>query len=143
PALALPLGAWLAGYIGPQPIFLVMVAVTLAGLGFAWRLPSAPHPMPQRRGRLRWPEKLDIWSFLEGFVLDGLFVIGLAYLGKALWPEHALLAAGLVMGARYACEILLSPLGGWLAGRFGPERLLVTLALLTCLMLVGFGAGWI
>src|SRR5690606_29810280 len=96
-----------------------------------------------RRARLRWPEKLDIWSFLEGFVLDGLFVIGLAYLGKALWPDHALLAAGMVMGARYLCEILLSPLGGWLAGRFGPERLLVALALLTCLMLAGFGAGWI
>jgi DHA1 family inner membrane transport protein len=52
-------------------------------------------------------------------------------------------AAALLMALRYFSEILLSPIGGHLAERFGAERLLVTLSLMTTVVLVGFGAGWV
>ena len=58
-------------------------------------------------------------------------------------PGGAVLAAGLLMALRYFSEIVLSPLGGRLAERFGAERLLVSLSLLTAAVLVGFGAGWL
>jgi DHA1 family inner membrane transport protein len=53
------------------------------------------------------------------------------------------MAAALLMALRYFCEIVLSPIGGQIAERWGAERLLVTLSLLTTVVLVGFGAGWI
>jgi predicted MFS family arabinose efflux permease len=143
PMLALPVGALLAEAWGPRVIFFVLTAVALTGLLATRRLPVESHPAPPMRRRLTLPTSLDVWSFLEGFTLDGLFVIGLAYLGKDLLPGGAVLAAGLLMALRYFSEILLSPIGGQMAERVGPERLLVTLSLMTTVVLVGFGAGWL
>jgi DHA1 family inner membrane transport protein len=93
--------------------------------------------------RLRLPGSLDTWSFLEGLTLDGLFILGLSYLGKDLMPGGAVVVAGFLMMLRYLGEIVLSPLGGYFAERFGAERLLVVLSLVTCATLIGFGAGWL
>jgi MFS family permease len=143
PMLALPVGALLAEAYGPRAIFFVLTAVALTGLLATRRLPVESHPAPPTRRRLTLPTSLDVWSFLEGFTLDGLFVMGLGYLGKDLLPGGAVLAAGLLMALRYFSEILLSPIGGHIAERVGPERLLVTLSLMTTVVLVGFGAGWL
>jgi MFS family permease len=144
PTLALPAAALLAEQLelGPRAIFFVLTAVALLGLLATRHLPSTPHPVAARR-KLQLPGSLDVWSFLEGFTLDGLFIVGLGYLGKDLLPGGAVMAAALLMALRYFCEMALSPLGGHLAERFGAERLLVTLSLLTTIVLVGFGAGWI
>jgi MFS transporter, DHA1 family, inner membrane transport protein len=144
PTIALPVGALLSEQLelGPRAIFFVLTAVSLLGLLATRHLPAAPHPVVTRR-RLQLPGSLDVWSFLEGFTLDGLFVVGLAYLGKDLLPGGAVMAAALLMALRYFSEIVLSPIGGHMAERFGAERLLVTLSLVTTVVLVGFGAGWI
>jgi len=144
PTIALPAGAFLAEQLelGPRAIFFVLTAVALVGLIATRHLPAAPHPVAPSR-KLQLPGALDVWSFLEGFTLDGLFVVGLAYLGKDLLPGGAVMAAALLMALRYFSEIVLSPIGGHMAERFGAERLLVTLSLLTTVVLVGFGAGWI
>lgn len=141
PALALPLGALVAHWYGPRPIFFLLAAVALFGFLAVRNLPSRPHPIPLQRRRLKLPGSLDAWSFLEGLILDGLFILGLAYLGKELFPGGAVVVAGLLMMLRYLGEIVLSPLGGHMAERFGAERLLVVLSSLTCVVLVGFGAG--
>jgi MFS family permease len=143
PMLAWPLGAVLAEANGPRAIFFVLTAVAVAAFWTSRRLPAEPHPIPMTRRRLTMPTALDIWSFLEGFTLDGLFIIGLGYLGKDLLPGSAVIAAGLLMALRYLSEIVLSPVGGQMAERFGAERLLVTLSVTTALVLVGFGAGWL
>jgi MFS family permease len=144
PTLALPAGAFLAEQLelGPRAIFFVLTAVALVGLLATRHLPAAPHPVAPSR-KLQLPGSLDVWSFLEGFTLDGLFVVGLAYLGKDLLPGGAVMAAALLMALRYFSEIVLSPIGGQVAERFGAERMLVTLSLATTVVLVGFGAGWI
>ncbi|OZI62052.1 MFS transporter [Bordetella genomosp. 11] len=143
PVVALPLGAWMAELWGPRAIFFVLALVAFLGVVVAHRLPSHPHSMPQQSRRLRLPGSLDTWSFLEGFTLDGLFIIGLSYLGKDLMPAGSVIVAGVVLALRYLGEIVLSPVGGRLAERFGPVRLLVWLSVLTAIVLVGFGVGWI
>jgi MFS family permease len=105
-------------------------------------LPSSPHPQPARRKGLRLPNSLDTWSFLEGLTLDGLFIVGLSYLGRDMMPGGAVVVAGTLMAMRYLGEILLSPIGGRMADRFGPEQMLVCLSLMTAVALVGFGSGW-
>ncbi len=144
PVFALPVGALLAQASGPRTIFVLLALVALAGLLAARRLPRGPHAATNstRRGPRR-PNALDTWSFLEGFTLDGLFVIGLSFLGHTLAPDGAVVAAGLLLALRYGAEIALSPTGGRMAERWGAERLLVGLSLLTALALVGFGAGWL
>lgn len=143
PVLALPLGALAAHWYGPRPIFFLLAAVAVFGFLVVKKLPSRPHPVSLQPRRLKLPGSLDIWSFLEGLILDGLFILGLSYLGKELFPGGAVVVAGLLLMLRYLGEILLSPLGGHMAERFGAERLLVVLSSLTCVVLVGFGAGWV
>lgn len=143
PVLALPLGALMAEQWGPRAIFFVLALAGLASTVAARGLPDQPHAMPAMPRRLRRPDDLAIWSFLEGFTLDGLFIIGLSYLGKDMMPSGSVVVAGIVLAARYMGEIVLSPIGGRMAERFGPVRLLVWLSMLTTAALVGFGAGWL
>lgn len=143
PMLALPLGAILAEWVGPRPVFFLLAAVAACGLALTRRLPAHAYPAPARARRFSLPTRLDAWAFMEGLVLDGLFIIGLSYLGKSLMPEGAVLVAGVLLALRYLAEILLSPSGGRAADRFGPERMLLLLAVCTALALIGFGAGWL
>jgi DHA1 family inner membrane transport protein len=145
PMMALVGGGLLAQVAGPRPIFWILAVVALAGLLAAWRLPRTHHaPPPEVRAgrRIRWPNALDAWSFMEGFTLDGLFIVGLSFLGKDLLPGGAVVVAGTLMALRYAAEIALGPVGGRWAERVGPEPLLVGLSLATAVALVGFGSGW-
>lgn len=144
PVIALPAGAALALAAGPRAIFALLVGVALCGLLAArlLRRDHQPEPPPPR-ARPSWPDALSSWSFLEGFTLDGLFIIGLPVLGRDLLPGGAVMAAGVVMALRYAGEIALSPVGGRMADRWGAERLLVVFSLMTCGALVGFGLGWL
>ncbi|MCH4577945.1 MFS transporter, partial [Achromobacter xylosoxidans] len=80
---------------------------------------------------------------MEGFALDGLFLIGLTVLGQQLWPSSALTAAAVLLAVRYGSEIVLGPVGGRWAERWGAERLLVVFSLMTAMALVGFGTGWL
>jgi len=142
PLLALPAGAVMAQMVGPRPIFIVLAGVALLGLIAASMLPRHVEPTPSRpQRRPRRPSALDTWSFLEGFTLDGLFVIGLSFLGKDLLPGGAVVAAGVLLALRYGAEIVLSPVGGRIADRYGAERMLVLMSLLTSAALIGFGAG--
>ena len=144
PMVALVGGGLLAQAAGPRPIFWVLALVAVGGLLVARRLPRTHHaPPPETRTgrRIRLPNALDAWSFMEGFTLDGLFIIGLSYLGRDLLPGGAVVAAGTLMALRYASEIALGPVGGRWAERVGPEPLLVGLSLATAVALVGFGAG--
>jgi len=148
PMLALPLAAVLAAAWSPRAVFGVLAVCTLLALPFARRLPPGPAAepgavpsTPTSRMRLRRPGSLDMWSFVEGLALDGLFIIGLTVLGQQALPEGAVFAAGLLMAARYLSEMLLSPTGGHLAERWGAERMLVALSLLTAAALTAFGAG--
>ncbi len=143
PAIALPLAALLAYGFGPRAIFWLLAATAMMGVVVTRHLPFRAYPMPPKRRGLRLPNSLDMWSFLEGFTLDGLFIIGLSYLGSDLFPEGAVMTAGLLLALRYLGEIVLSPIGGRLAERFGAEKLLLALSLMTCVCLIGFGAGWL
>lgn len=144
PMIALPVAALLSQAAGPRWIFLLLALVALCGLPAARRLPTQPHAglAGRRKGPAR-PNALDIWSFLEGFALDGLFIIGLSFLGRGVLPGGAVLAAGVLMALRYGAEIALSPVGGRMADRWGAERLLVLLSLVTAVALTGFGLGWL
>jgi len=143
PMLALPLGGACALWFGPRVIFFVFAAVAVVGLLVTRQLPATPHGEPPATKKARLPGSLDTWSFIEGLVLDGLFIIGLSYLGRDLLPGNPVIVAGLLLSVRYLAEILLGSAGGRMAEKYGIEVLLVALSVLTSAALVGFGFGWL
>ncbi|MBV1797208.1 MFS transporter [Siccirubricoccus sp. G192] len=145
PMLGLIGGALLAEAAGPQAVFLALAAVALLALPFAWRLPGGHGEKVRGGPRFGLPARLDLWSFVQGLALDGLFVLGLSVLAAAALPEGAALAAGAALALRYAAEIVLGPAGGALGERFGASRTLVLLSLGSAagLALIGGGALWL
>jgi hypothetical protein len=122
PTIGLLAGAALTGVIGPRMVFVILGAVALLALPFALRLPeersSAMHAGGPRFGL---PARLDAWSFVQGMILDGLFIMGLSVLAAAAMPDGAALAAGAALALRYAAEIVLGPAGGAIGERHGPR----------------------
>lgn len=146
PMLALPLGAACAIWFDPKIFFFVLAAVSLAALLVTRKLPTRTHYELQNTSShsvKKLPSSLDTWSFIEGLVLDGLFIIGLSYLGRDLLPGEPVLVAGLLLASRYLAEILLGSAGGRMADKHGAEKLLLFFSLLTAIALVGFGLGWL
>lgn len=140
-------GAVVAQFAGPRTAFLLLAAGALLAFPFAARLPRGGEGRPERLPHPRFglPSRLDTWSFVQGMTLDGLFVLGISVLAAAALPDYAALAAGAALALRYIAEILLAPLGGGLAERHGPRRVLTVLSVATALGLgvIGAGALWI
>ena len=144
PMLALPLGGWLTLWAGPRPIFLILAGCCLLGLWMARGLPTDGHDMHSSPGRrFKWPDSVALWSFIEGVALDGLFIFGLSIQAQKLLGGDAVLIAGALMALRYVSEMLLSPLGGRAAQRFGATSMLLLFSFLSALALVAFGSYWV
>ncbi|MDU4255183.1 MFS transporter [Pseudomonas sp.] len=144
PMLALPLGAVMAQAFGPRSVFFVLFLAALCGLWRARALPATGHDIPVSSGRrLRLPDSIATWSFIEGVTLDGLFVFGLSLYAQTHLGATGVLVAGILMAVRYLSEMLFSPFGGRLADRFGALRMLVVLSLATSLALLMFGSYWL
>lgn len=145
PTVGLLGGALLSEVIGAPAVFHVLGAVALFALPFALRLPEEKSAAIRPGGpRFSWPARLDVWSFVQGLTLDGLFVIGLSVLAAATMPQGAALAAGAALALRYLAEILLGPAGGALGERHGPKGPLILLSLASAagLAVIGLGALW-
>lgn len=144
PMLALPLGALMAQVYGPRAVFYVLCISALCGLWRARALPCGGHDIAARSGRrLRLPDSIATWSFIEGVTLDGLFIFGLSLYAQVHMGESGVLVAGVLMAVRYLSEMLFSPFGGRLADRFGALRMLVVLSLATSLALLVFASHWL
>ncbi len=144
PMLALPLGGWLTLWAGPRPIFLILAGCCLLGLWMARRLPTVGHDLHSGPGRrFKWPDSVALWSFIEGVALDGLFIFGLSIQAQKLLGGDAVLIAGALMALRYVSEMLLSPLGGRAAQRFGATSMLLLFSFLSALALAAFGSYWV
>jgi MFS family permease len=147
PFLGLIVGAVVDQLAGPRAAFFVLTAAAIVAFAFAVKLPREGEGLPERLGspRFRIPSRLDTWSFIQGVTLDGLFVIGISVLAARALPSYAALAAGAALALRYIAEIALGPVGGGLAQRFGPRRVLTLLSVSTAigLAVIGFGALWI
>ena len=139
-------GAMVAQLGGPRLAFLILGVIAVLAFVFALRLPQGGEGRPERVSRPRFglPARLDSWSFIQGMTLDGLFVLGMSILAAASVPGYAALAAGATLALRYIAEILLAPVGGALAQRFDPRRVLTLLSIGSAagLMVIGFGWLW-
>lgn len=134
PIVAAASGAWLATTLGPREAFWAMTVLTLLAVPMAWALPHAPpgdvSPATPRRFRLNRPSTFNLFSFAVGLAGDGIFMvtIGLLFL-QEVSAQMAMLSAGGVMALRHLVVLLVSPVGGMLADRFGAPRTMLGSAL--------------
>ncbi|WP_043362526.1 MFS transporter [Belnapia sp. F-4-1] len=142
PMTGLVAGALIAEAHGPRLVFLLLAGIALGAMPFALRLPGG-HGEPVRGApRFGLPARIDVWSFVQGMALDGVFVLGLSVLAAlAMGGQGAALAAGLALALRYASEIALGPAGGALADRFGAARMMILLSAASALALAAIGLG--
>lgn len=143
PMLALPLGGWLTLWAGPRPIFVILAGCCLLGLWVARGLPVAGHDLHSSGRRFKWPDSVALWSFIEGVALDGLFIFGLSIQAQKILGGDAVLIAGGLMALRYVSEMLLSPLGGRAAQRFGATSMLLLFSFMSALALTAFASYWV
>ena len=132
PTLSLSVGAWLAGVVGPRDIFLLLGVISLAALPLALLLPKAAK-RPERKKTIWLPRPipLDMFFFVVGFAVDGVFVMTIALvLTKTASAESAVFAAGLILALRRFGELALSPVAGAVGDRVGTGRLMIVATLL-------------
>ncbi|SDC69941.1 MFS transporter [Belnapia rosea] len=144
PMIGLVAGALIAEARGPHFVFLLLGGIALLALPFALRLPGGHGERVRGAPRFGLPARIDVWSFVQGMALDGVFVLGLSVLAASALGgqgQGAALAAGLALALRYASEIALGPAGGALAHRFGAMRMLVLLSTTSALALAAIGLG--
>jgi hypothetical protein len=144
PMLGLLAGAVLAEAAGPRAVFLALAAIALLGLPVAARLPHGRgQAVLSSRRRLSLPAPLDLWSFIQGLTLDGVFVVGLSLLASATAPKGATLAAGAAMALRYVAEIVLGPPSGLAAERWGAARAMIVVSLASAAGYAAICGGWV
>ena len=139
PALAAAGGAWLALLLGPRDVFYVMAALTALAVPLALALPN-DHPPEQAVPARAFtaPSAFDLVSFANGFTVEGVFMVtvGLLFATDAS-AAGALLSAGIAIAGRHVVVIVMGPIGGVLADRFGIDRVLLYS---TMLVVAGFAA---
>lgn len=139
PALAAAGGAWLALLLGPRDVFYVMSALTALSVPLALALPDDDAPeqtVPARA--FTAPTAFDLLSFGNGFTSEGVFMVtvGLLFATDAS-AAGALLSAGIAIAGRHVVVIVMGPIGGVLADRFGIDRVQLYS---TMLVVAGFAA---
>lgn len=145
PALVLALGSLGVLWLGPRDVFLAVGLATALAIPIAFALPRLTvADEPPGRRRLSRPTDIDLFFFGVGFTFDGLFIMTVALLfADRVSLEMAVVSGGLLLAARYVATIVVAPIGGWLADRFGGERLQLLSGALVVAGYVSIAAGFL
>jgi predicted MFS family arabinose efflux permease len=127
PMVALFTAPFLLNEFMSKDVFLVLGVASLPGIWFAFRLPRDHEntEVPYQNLSLRFPSPLNLLTFISAIVIDGLLVIVLGALflrdGHGISLLAATSLAAFYLGYRRVCMVTLSPVGGWLAEKFGMQ----------------------
>lgn len=143
PLLSLTLGTAVVAFAGVRLTLGALGLISLAGVFVARHLPE----MELRRSsdvttRFRVMTPFDVLSFLIGFIADGVFpaTIGLVIAG-ASGAGSAVIATGLLLAFKRVAVVVLAPVSGHAADRFGGRSVIACgLAIATAgTLLIAFG----
>jgi MFS family permease len=126
PVLALLIGPiWVSQY-APPATFVLFGILALVTIVFAFRLPAIEMQRLEKKDlRLAWPTSFNRMVLFNALVIDGLFVVLIAKLVSGdmqLTPGTILATTAFCLGYRRICLVLFSPVAGWLADKWGFDR---------------------
>lgn len=121
PLVALTLGTAAVAAVGARASLATLALISFAGVFVAMRLPDPGMPDGERP-RSVMPRRWSVqWlGFVSGFVADGIFpaTIGLL-LARSAGLGAAVVGTGLLLGLKRLAVVLLAPIAGHAADRFG------------------------
>lgn len=141
---SLSVGAWLAGVIGAQTVFIVLGVLSLTAIPLALRLPvETVRRPPERQSWLPKPMRHDWLFFIVGFGVDGVFTMTITLvLAGVVSVETAMLTGGLILAGRRLADFFCAPLGGMIGDRFGVARVLNLCVIALALGFAGIAGGY-
>ena len=121
PLVSLTAGTWAVAVAGVRPVLAALGVLSLAGVAAASRLPDLRVPVPVARpALLRSPTRVEWSSLLAGVVADGIFPATIVLLiAESAGANQAVLGAGVLLGFKRVAVMVLAPVAGYAADRFG------------------------
>ena len=144
PILALFIGAWLVGLVGPNDTFLILAVPTALAIPIAMTLPK--HHTSETRDKkpasLARPKPIDILFFLQGYGVDGVFAISITLiLARDASLSVAVMGGGALLAMRHFGEAIAAPVFGWIADKYGARQVFIWSGVLTVVGFVSVAAG--
>ncbi len=149
PMIALFLAPLLLSYFDKTTIFILLSAISLPALYFAWNLPKINDRTPSlvRKTFLQFPTTSNAITFVSAFLIDGIIVIVLGILFLHYKGGITLLTAttmaALYLGYRRICLVIFSPASGRMADKIGIVRVFNISLSLMIIGLLALSFGWI
>jgi MFS family permease len=132
-----------------KTIFSILALVSLPGVYFALRLPQkfgTTTPFSFKKFA-KVPSTFNLLTFSSAALIEGVMVVTLGVLFLKYNENISVLAASILtasyLGYRRVCLIAFSPFGGWMADRYGLERIFLTSFVMVFAGLLLLIAGWI
>lgn len=145
PVFALLFGTWLVGQVGPNAVFLLLAVPTLLAIPVALTLPVSVKPKAKQSKpvSLARPTALDVFYFLQGYGVDGVFALSITLIFARDMPlSQAVISGGALLALRHFAEAVAAPLFGWIADRIGARGVFVFAAVFTMLGFIGVAFGF-
>ncbi|WP_276372609.1 MFS transporter [Chryseolinea sp. H1M3-3] len=132
-----------------QIIFYILAIASLPGLYFAFRLPqkfSETTPFTFKRF-VKIPSTFNLLTFCSAILVEGIVVVTLGMLFLKYNDSISILSASILaasyLGYRRICLITFSPFGGWIADKYGLEKVFVISVVMVLAGMTFLTAGFI
>jgi MFS transporter, DHA1 family, multidrug resistance protein len=119
----------LISYFDSEVIFYILALLSVPALYFAWNLPAVEDKTPVLTSRwsIRWPSTLNLVTLVSAIIIEGILIVVLGILFLNHRENISLLSAtalaAFYLAYRRVCAVALSSAGGWLADKFGLNRI--------------------
>lgn len=137
---ALLLGSILLTHFDRAFTFILLGAISAIGIFIALLLPQLNMPQVKKKELiLSFPSSFNAIVLMNAFVVEGMMVVLLSRLiinDFGVTPQNILIITSFCLGYRRACLVFFSPIAGWLADKWGFEKLF---NYTTILLIVGIG----
>jgi len=145
PTVALLMGAWLVGILGPNMVFVVLAIPTALAIPIAFSLPRHVKAQVKKHKTtsIARPKPIDLFFFLQGYGVDGVFAVTITLIfARDSALSTAVMGGGALLAMRHFGEAIAAPLFGWIADRFGAKRVFLVAAALTMFGFIAVAAGF-
>jgi MFS transporter, DHA1 family, multidrug resistance protein len=149
PVLALLITPFLLKSCNTSTVFLVLFALSLPALVFAWNLPITKDKTQPRVEQtfFKIPSTYNSITLISAILIDGIMVVVLGVLFLRyridITPMTATALAAFYLGYRRICLMMLAPLGGVIADRVGIDIVFSVTISFVIIGLLIVVAGWI